>query len=52
MLYIVDYHNPKNESVECLIVEADFKEDAMELAIDELKLQGIPKRYLIKLEEF
>lgn len=53
MLWIVDYFNPhNNEEIECLIIEADFEDDAYEQAVDELKLLHIPKRYLIKMEEF
>jgi hypothetical protein len=52
MLYIVDYLNPSIESSECLIIEADNKDKAYDKAIEELKLLEIPKRYILKLEEF
>lgn len=52
MLYIVDYLNPKIESSDCLIIEADSPDDAYELAVEELKLLEIPKRYILELEEF
>ena len=52
MLYIVDYVNPVYESSDCLIVEADSFDDAYELAVEELKILEIPKRYILKLEEF
>jgi len=52
MLYIVDYIDPHVSSSDCLIVEAESYDDAHTKAIEELKLLNIPKRYLLKLEEF
>ena len=52
MLWIVDYLNPHDESSDVLIVEADNESDAHSKAIEELKILKIPKRYIIKMEEF
>lgn len=52
MLWLVDYFNPHDESSDMLVIEADSKEKAQELAIEELKLLKIPKRYILKLEVF
>ena len=52
MLFIVDYINPKIESSDCLIVEADSHDEAYDKAVEELKILKIPKRYIVKLEEF
>lgn len=51
-LWIVDYINPHDESSDCLVIEAESKDSAYELAVEELKLLDIPKRYLLKMEEF
>ena len=50
MLWIVDYI--QDESSECLVVEADSYDDAYDKAVEELKILGIPRRYILKLEEF
>ena len=52
MLWIVDYINPHDSTTDCLVVEADFEEDAHDLAIEELKHLKIPRRYLVKIEKF
>lgn len=52
MLWIVDYHNPCSEILDCLIIEADSYDDAFEKAVEELKILQIPKRYIVKMEEF
>lgn len=52
MLWIVDYLNIHKQTSDCLIVEADSYDEAHELAIEELKILKIPKRYLLKMEEF
>ena len=52
MLWIVDYTNPQLETVDCVVVEADSQEEAHKLAIEELKTLKIPKRYILKMEEF
>lgn len=52
MLWIVDYINPHKETSDCVIVEADDYDSANEKAIEELKILKIPKRYIIKMEEF
>ena len=52
MLWIVDYIDIHTSSSDCLVVEADSKELAYEKAVEELKNLKIPKRYLLKLEEF
>lgn len=52
MLFIVDYCNPVSNIIECLVLEAGSYNDAQEEAIKELKLLEIPKRYIIKIEEF
>ena len=51
-LWIVDYINPHSESSDCLVIEAECRDSAYELAVEELKLLDIPKRYLLKMEEF
>ena len=51
-LWIVDYVNPHDESSDCLIIEANTEESAYDKAVEELKLLNIPKRYLLKMEEF
>lgn len=51
-LWIVDYINPHSESSDCLVIEAECRDSAYELAVEELKLLEIPKRYLLKMEEF
>ena len=50
MLWIVDYVDPNNESSDCLVIEADSKESAMNQAVEELKILKIPKRYILKME--
>ena len=52
MLWIVDYINPFLSSSDCLIVEADCRDSAMDKAVEELKILKIPKRYIVKMEEF
>lgn len=52
MLFIVDYINPHKSTADCLVVEADFEDDARDIAIDELKNLNIPQRYILKIEEF
>lgn len=52
MLWIVDYIDPHDETSDCLVIEADSKDDAFEKAVDELKILKIPKRYILKMEEF
>ena len=52
MLWIVDYLNPHNESADCLVITANSLDNAKEQAIAELKLLNIPKRYILKIEEF
>ncbi|MBP5421714.1 MAG: hypothetical protein J6Y78_04630 [Paludibacteraceae bacterium] len=51
-LWIVDYINPHTSSSDCLVIEAKSEEKAYEKAVGELKTLKIPKRYLLKLEEF
>lgn len=52
MLWIVDYINPHDASSDCFVVEADCRSLAEIKAFEELKLLKIPKRYLLKIEEF
>lgn len=52
MLWVVDYTNPLQETVECIIVEADDYDSAYDEATKQLKGLQIPKRYIIRLEEF
>lgn len=52
MLWIVDYIDPHDETSDCLVIDADSKDDAFEKAVDELKILKIPKRYILKMEEF
>lgn len=51
-LWLVDYLNPHTELTDCLVIEAESKDDAEEHAINELKLLDIPKRYILNLEKF
>ena len=51
-LWIVDYFNPHDEMSDCLVVEAESKDSAHAQAVEELKLLNIPKRYILKMEEF
>lgn len=52
MLWIVDYVNIHEDSTDCLIVDADSYDEAYNKAVEELKLLKIPKRYILKMEEF
>ena len=52
MLWIIDYVNIHQDSTDCLIVDADSYDDAYNKAVEELKLLKIPKRYILKMEEF
>ena len=52
MLWIVDYINPHISSSDCFIIEADDMESAYDKAVEELKILKIPKRYIVKMEEF
>ena len=49
-IYVCDYLDPIGNEVECLIVEAESRDEAIKKAIQELKALDIPKRYLINLE--
>jgi hypothetical protein len=51
-LWLVDYINPHNDSSDCLVIEADCRDDAEDLATEELKILEIPKRYILNIEEF
>lgn len=51
-LWMVDFYNPHTDYADCIIVEAESKEEAEEYAIKELKLLKIPKRYIVNMEEF
>ena len=51
-LWIVDYIDPHNEEADCLVIEAESYDEAHKLAIGKLKSLKIPRRYLLKLEEF
>lgn len=52
MLWIVDYIDPNNETTDCLVIEAESRDSAYDKAVKELKILKIPKRYLLKMEEF
>ena len=52
MLWVVDYTNPSQETLDCVIVEADNYDEAHEKAIQELQSLHIPKRSLIRIERF
>ena len=52
MIWLVDYFNPHSDSVDCLVIDADSIEEAKVKAIAELKSLQIPKRYILKIEEF
>lgn len=51
-LWLVDYINPHNDAPDCLVVEAECGDSAYDKAIQELKSLRIPKRYILRLEEF
>lgn len=50
-IYVCDFIDPSVNQFESFIIEADDENEAKMKAIDELKTFGIPKRYLIKVEE-
>lgn len=50
-LFICDYFDYHANHLDSFVVEAESETQAEELAIEELKTFGIPKRYLIKIEE-
>ena len=52
MLWIVDYINPHTSSSDCLVIEAESYDEAHDKTIEELKILKIPKRYIVKMEEF
>lgn len=52
MIWIVDYINIHSGTSDCLVVEADCRDQAYEKAVEELKILKIPKRYIVKIEEF
>lgn len=52
MLWIVDYINPHTETSDCIVIEADDYDSAFESAVEELKILKIPKRYILKIENF
>lgn len=51
-LWIVDYINPHIETSDCLVIESDCRDQAYMKAVEELKILKIPKRYIVKMEEF
>ena len=51
-IWLVDYLDPHDDSSDCLVIEAGSYDDAYDLAVDELKFLKIPKRYILKIEEF
>ena len=51
-LWIVDYINPHKSEADCLVIEAESYDEAYDKAIGELKSLKIPRRYLLKMEEF
>ena len=52
MLWIIDYVNIHGDSTDCLVLDAESYDDAYSKAVEELKLLKIPKRYILKMEEF
>lgn len=50
-IYICDFIDPSSKDFDSFVVEADGVKEAELKAIQELKTLGIPKRYLIKIEE-
>ena len=52
MLWIVDYINPHTSSSDCLVIEAESYDEAHDKTIEELKILKIPKRYIVKMEDF
>ncbi|WP_458456484.1 hypothetical protein [Methanobrevibacter sp.] len=51
-IWLVDYIDPHNDSPDCLVVEAESYDSAFTIAVGELKILKIPKRYILKIEEF
>lgn len=51
-LWILDYLNPYTGEVDCIVIEAESFDEAHDKSINELKSLEIPKRYILKLEEF
>lgn len=52
MLWIIDYINIHNDASDCLVIEADCRDQAHDMAVEELKILKIPKRYILKIEKF
>ena len=50
-IYICDFIDPSVNDFDSFVVEAKDGEEAELKAIKELKTLGIPKRYLLKIEE-
>ena len=50
-IYICDFINPASDDLESFVVEAVDENEAKLKSFEELKTLGIPKRYLIKIEE-
>ena len=50
-IYVADFIDPTVNQLDSFIVDAADEIEAQEKAINELKTLGIPKRYLLKIEE-
>ena len=50
-IYIVDFIDPSVNQLDSFVVEVQDEQEAETKAIEELKTLGIPKRYLLKIEE-
>ena len=51
-IWLVDFIDPHVSSSDCIVIEAESYDDAYNQAVDELKILKIPKRYILKIEEF
>ena len=52
MIWLVDYINPYSETSDCIVIEASSYDKAYEIAVEELKILKIPKRYILNVVEF
>lgn len=50
-LFVCDYLDYAVNSLESFVVDAESKEEAEVKSIEHLKTLGIPKRYIINIEE-
>lgn len=50
-IFVCDFIDPTVNQLDSFVVEAEEEDEAKLKAIEELKTLGIPKRYILKLEE-